>query len=55
LKFSADGSKLTLENCLKIKDLKEANATINGGKFKLDIVCNENKIKYYFGGEETDV
>lgn len=42
---------------VKIKDIKEANATINNGRFKLDIsIINEaGKLKLYFGGEEGDI
>ena len=57
LKFVPEGVKLKLEASLKIKELREANAAINGGKFKLDIVSNseDSKSKYYFGGEEADI
>jgi hypothetical protein len=43
LKFAPDiekPEKLRLEMVIKIKDVKEANANINGGRFKLDIVGN---------------
>jgi len=48
---------LRLELIIKIKDIKEANASISAGRFKLDIVSNEenSKIKYYFGGDEGDL
>ena len=49
-----EGNKLKLELSLKIKDLKEANASISGNKFKLDIVCFD-KVKYYFGGNKDDI
>lgn len=57
LKFVPEAGKLKLEASLKIKELKEANAAISGGKFKLDIVSNgdDGKSKYYFGGEEADI
>ena len=49
-----EGNKLKLELNLKIKDLKEANASIISNKFKLDIVCLD-KVKYYFGGNKEDI
>lgn len=56
LKFVLDGNNLKLDSWIKIKDLKEANASISQGKFKLDILCNSDtlKKKLYFGGEEAD-
>jgi hypothetical protein len=42
---------------VKISDIKEANATINAAKFKLDIsiVTENSKLKLYFGGAEADI
>ena len=37
LKFTQEDGKLKLTYFVKIKDIKEANATINNGRFKLDI------------------
>ena len=57
LKFTSEGEKLRLESYIRIKDIKEANASLNSGKFKLDIVTAEQtgKNKYYFGGDEADL
>lgn len=41
LKFVNHDNKLKLEAAIKIKQIKEANASINSGKFKLDIVTTE--------------
>jgi len=49
-------SKLKLELSIPMGYLKEANASITGTKFKLDIVCNEGaQSKYYFGGNKDDI
>ena len=45
LKFVLDGNNLKLDSWIKIKDLKEANASISQGKFKLDILCNSETLK----------
>ena len=37
MKFTQEDGKLKLTYFVKIKDIKEANATINNGRFKLDI------------------
>lgn len=57
LKFTPDSNKLRLDYFVKIKDIKEANATINAGKFKLEISVNNEtgKSKLYFGGAEADI
>jgi hypothetical protein len=57
LKFAAESNKLRLEYFVRIKDIKEANATINAGRFKLEISVNaeNNKTKLYFGGAEADI
>ena len=49
--------KLQLEQCLKIKDIKEANAAISNARFKLDIICLDGapQQKYYFGGKQEDI
>lgn len=53
LKFTPEANRLKLDYFVKIKDIKEANASINGGKYKLDIsiVSETAKKKLYFGGE----
>ncbi len=53
LKFTVEASRLKLDYFVKIKDIKEANASINAGRYKLDIsIVSENtKKKLYFGGE----
>jgi hypothetical protein len=39
-----------------MSNLKEANASISGNRFKLDIVLNEGiQSKYYFGGNKDDI
>ncbi len=52
LKFTPEANKLKLDYFVKIKDIKEANASINAGKYKLDITIatESNKKKLYFGG-----
>jgi len=56
LKFALEDSKLRLISAISIKDLKEANAVINDGKFKLDIISSgDDGKKYFFVGEETDI
>jgi hypothetical protein len=45
-----------LEKALRIKNLKEANASISGQKFKLEITCtSEPPVKHYFGGDKDDI
>jgi len=56
LKFALEDSKLRLISAINIKDLKEANAVIKDGKFKLDIISGgDDGKKYFFVGEETDI
>lgn len=53
---SEEPSKLKLEIAIPMNNLKEANASIAGSKFKLDIVCSESpQSKYYFGGNKDDI
>lgn len=40
VKFTPEGESLKLDAFIRIKDIKEANASIHQGKFKLDIVYN---------------
>lgn len=56
LKFLPEGNKLRLSYFVRIKDIKEANATITAGRFKLEIsVAGEAKGKIYLGGAEGDI
>lgn len=51
-----EDGKLRLISATKIKDLKEANAVVNNGKFKLNITCSKDQSKkYFFVGEEGDI
>lgn len=57
LKLTPDNNKLRLDFSVKIKEIKEANATIHNGRFKLDIsaTTESGKVKLYFGGAEADI
>lgn len=57
LKFTPETNKLRLNACVRIKDIKEANATIVNGRYKLDIsvVTEATKSKIYLGGAEAEI
>lgn len=57
MKFNKDGDELKLHSAIKIKDIKEVNASVHHGKFKLEIHYTEGagKSTLYFGGKEEDI